>query len=142
MKLENRNEIVTRVLVIKFSESFWCCLFFLIFHWEVSYVSNISLWWKIVKLWSSCENLTVWNYTKYSSSADLYIHKPVQAKLLIMVEIFSRAFWLALLSNIWLFSRYVKSYDRVFFITVAPLKVLSVRLYSKSDQKSSKCENF
>ena len=127
MKLENRNEIVTRVLVIKFSESFWCCLFFLIFHWEVSYVSNISLRWKIVKLWSSCENLTVWNYTKYSSSADLYIQKPVQAKLLIMVEIFSRA-WAkpeprALLSNIWLFSRYVKSYDRVFFITVAPLKV-------------------
>ena len=31
---------------------------------------------------------------------------------------------------------------RVFFLTGAPLKVLSVRLQSKSYQKSSKCQNL
>ena len=31
---------------------------------------------------------------------------------------------------------------RVFFLTGAPLKVLSFRLHGKSHQKSSKCQNF
>ena len=31
---------------------------------------------------------------------------------------------------------------RVIFLTGTPLKVLSVRLHSKSPQKSSKCQNF
>ena len=38
--------------------------------------------------------------------------------------------------------RYKKNMYRVSFLTGAPLKVLSVRLHSKSHQKSSKCQNL